>query len=256
MEMPLSKIRLVTGMLLSNVAFAFAAIQFDAATTRSVAQTNGAVAAWMSVRGGVEASPCHVEGAGWGLPRFDGGGISYSAGGGDAATPLSFDTSQTGLVSRAFIVADAASAAPWQTLLDAPCPLRILPDAGAGAVAFSTSSVLSSISLSIDFAPDATFTPGRHTYEAVFAEPCPLGGIHVGGNPATPAWGRSWCGSIHEVVFLPPEATEADARAVRAYLAKKWGTGCYSSGLADELAVLRALGMKTGTLYGTGMFAR
>lgn len=229
---------------------AWDALQFDADLARSVLLTNEGVANWASTRGGIAAALGHPSGSGWTLPQYDGTGVLFDSPGG-IATPLSFDQSQTGLVSRVFIVADGAEAVPYATLLDAPCPLRLMPAYEGGAICFSTSSVLSSLSLGIDFAPGCLYSQGLHTYEVDFATPCPLNSLYVGGSPATPAWGREWGGSVREAVFLSLRATAADAAAVRAYLSKKWRTGRFSSSLPDEPARLRALGLKTGTLYET-----
>lgn len=110
--------------------------------------------------------------------------------------------------------------------------------------------------LEIDFEQNNVFSRGLHTYEVSFLEPCPLRGIYLGGNPATPVWRRSWGGSVREVVFLSPQATADDASAVRSYLSKKWRTGRYASRLHDEPARLHSLGIRTGTLYGSQMLVR
>lgn len=236
-------------------ALAWEALQFDATLRHSVSQTNGVVVAWLSARDGVEATPAHPFGNGWASPTFTGNGVSFLSASWQAA-PLSFECSQTGLVSRVFVVADAEAAAPHATLLDALSPLRLSPPAEDGLVYFPTSSVLSSMSLEIDFTRNNVFSRGLHTYEAAFFEPCPLGGIYLGGNPATPIWRRSWNGSVREVIFLSPQATAAEAVAVRSYLSKKWRTGRYASHLPDEPVILHSLGVRTGMLYGSQMLVR
>ncbi len=115
-------------LLLCGGALAFTALQFDATASRSVSRTDGAVIAWVSTRGGIVANPCHATGCGWNAPQYDtGGGIDFLAASG-VASPLSFGLSETGLVSRAFIVADGGDAAFCSTLLDAPCPLRLFTE--------------------------------------------------------------------------------------------------------------------------------
>ncbi len=237
-------------------AMAFSALQFDASASRSVSRTGGAVSAWASTRGGVIASSCHVPGCGWSPPFYGGGeSIDFIAASG-VASPLSFSLTETGLVSRVFIVADATDAAFCSTLLDAPCPLRLFSSEEEAAFYFATSSVLSTFALSIDFAPSMGFAPGPHLYEVRLDEPCPLNELHIGGNPATPAWNRNWNGSVNEVIFTAPSTTETDAMAIRSYLSKKWRIGRYRSGVGDELAVLRALGIRVGSVYGSMLIMR
>jgi hypothetical protein len=237
-------------------ASAFTVLQFDATASRGVSQTGGVVTAWVSTRGGGVASPCHEAGNGWDAPRYSvGAGIDFAAASG-VASPLSFDLTETELVSRAFIVADCTAPAAYGTMLDAPCPLRLAPSDGGGAGLFATSSVLSTIALSIDFAASSAFSPGTHLYEIELFDPCPLSGLHLGGSPATPAWHRNWNGSVWEVVFTSPSATAEDADAIRSYLSKKWGIGRHRSGVAGELAVLKRLGIRTGGVYGSMMFLR
>ena len=242
--------------LFCGVALAFTALQFDATASKSVSRTGGAVTAWVSTRGGVMANPCHAIGCGWNAPQYDtGGGIDFLAASG-VASPLSFALSETGLVSRAFIVADGGDAAFCSTLLDAPCPLRLFSEDEDGTVHFATSSVLSTLALSIDFAPGTAYSAGLHLYEIRLDEPCQLNELHIGGNPATPAWNRNWNGSVGEVIFAAPTVTETDTAAIRSYLSKKWGIGRYRSGMADELATLRTLGIRTGGVYGSMLIMR
>ncbi len=125
-----------------------------------------------------------------------------------------------------------------------------------GAVHFATSSVLSTATLFIDFAQSTEYTPGPHLYEMELSVPCQLCDLYIGGCPATPAWNRNWNGFVGEVVFTAPSVTETDAAAIRSYLSKKWGIGRYRSGMADELATLRALGIRTGGVYGSMLIMR
>lgn len=164
--------------------------------------------------------------------------------------------SGTGLVARAFIVADGTGAATYQTLLGAPCPLRLMNPEVDGAVHFATSSVLSTAGLSIDFAPSTTFMPGLHLYEMELAEPCPLCDLFIGGSPATPAWNRNWNGTIRETIFVSPSATATDAAAICSFLSKKWEIGKFRSGMDDEPAMLRALGIRTGGICRSMMIMR
>ena len=237
-------------------ALAFTALQFDASASRSVSRTGGAVSAWVSTRGGVIASSCHVPGYGWAAPSYRGcESIDFIAASG-VASPLSFALTETGLVSRVFIVADATDAAFSSTLLDAPCSLRLISSEEDTAFHFATSSVLSTFALSIDFAPSTDFAPGPHLYEIRLDEPCQLNELHIGGNPATPAWNRNWNGSVSEIIFTAPSTTEMDAEAIRSYLSKKWRIGKYRSGMGDELAALRALGIRVGSVYGSMLIMR
>ena len=246
----------VVSLLLCGVAFAFSALQFDASASRSVSRTGGAVSAWVSTRGGVIANSCHMPGCGWSAPFYGGGeSIDFIAASG-AASPLSFALTETGLVSCVFIVADATDAAFCSTLLDAPCPLRLMRTEEDGALHFATSSVLSTATLSIDFAPSTDFAPGPHLYEVRLDEPCQLNELHIGGNPATPAWNRNWNGTVSEVIFTAPTVTETDSEAIRSYLSKKWRIGRYRSGIVDELAVLRAIGIRAGGVYGSMLIMR
>ena len=247
---------IVLAAIICGEAVAFTALQFDATVLKSVSRTDGAVTAWVSTRGGVTANPSHATGYGWNAPQYDAdGGIDFLAVSG-VASPMSFGPAETGLVSRAFIVADGGDAAFCSTLLDAPCPLRLFSEDEDGTVHFATSSVLSTLSLSIDFAPGTAYSVGPHLYEIGLDEPCQLNELHIGGNPATPAWNRNWNGVVGEVVFTAPSVTETDAAAIRSYLSKKWGIGSYRSGMADELATLRALGIRTDGLYGSMLIMR
>ena len=85
---------------------AFSALQFDAAIPGSVSRTDGCVAAWVSTRGGVIASPCHTNGGGWASSQYDSRGVVGFSSAAGTASPISFPLTETGLVSRAFIVAD------------------------------------------------------------------------------------------------------------------------------------------------------
>ena len=159
-------------------------------------------------------------------------------------------------MARAFIVADGAGASFGSTLLDAPCPLRLMPSEEDGAFHFATSSVLSTVGISIDFAQTTEYTPGPHLYEMELAVPCPLCDLYIGGCPATPAWNRNWNGTVREAIFVSPTATATDAAAIRSFLSKKWEIGRYRSGMSDEPATLRALGIKTGGVYGSMLIMR
>ena len=246
----------VLSLLFCGVALAFTALQFDTMASSSVLRTNGVVTAWVSTRGGVVANPSHTPGCGWNAPLYNmDGGIDFLATSG-VASPLSFALKETSLVSCVFIVADATDAAFCSTLLDAPCPLRLLSSEEDAAFHFATSSVLSTFALSIDFAPSTDFAPGPHLYEIRLDEPCPLNELHIGGNPAPPAWNRNWNGSVSEVIFTAPQVTETDAEAIRSYLSKKWRIGRYRSGMGDELAALRALGIRVGSVYGSMLIMR
>ena len=243
-------------LLFCGGALAFTALQFDATASKSVVRMDGTVTAWVSTRGSVIANPSHATGNGWSAPQYNAdGGIDFLATS-SVASPLSFGLAETGLVSRAFIVADGGNAAFCSTLLDAPCPLRLFAEDEKGTVHFATSSVLSTLALSIDFAPGTAYSTGPHLYEIHLGEPCPLNQLHIGGNPATPAWNRNWNGSVGEVVFTTPSVTEADAAAIRSYLSKKWGIGRYRSEMTDELAALRAIGIRTGGVYGSMLIMR
>ncbi len=246
----------VLSILACGGAMAFSALQFDAAIPGSVSRTDGCVVAWVSTRGGVIASPCHTNGSGWAAPQYDSRGVVGFASATGTVSPISFPLTETGLVARAFIVADGAGAAFCSTLLDAPCPLRLLQSEEDGALHFATSSVLSTAELSIDFAQSTEYTPGSHLYEMELAEPCPLCDLYIGGCPATPAWNRNWNGTVREAILVSPTATATDAAAIRAYLSKRWDIGRYKSGVTDELATLRALGIKTGGVYGSMLIMR
>ena len=243
--------------MLCGGALGFTALQFDATVPGSVARTgDGAVAAWASTGGGVAATPCHTSGIGWTAPPHGAGGAIDFAFRGRAVSPLSFPLSETGLVARAFIVADGAGASFGSTLLDAPCPLRLMQSEEDGAFLFATSSVLSSAALAIDFAPSTAFSPGLHVYEMELDEPCPLCDLYIGGCPATPTWGRGWNGTVREAIFVSPTATAEEVAVVRSYLSKRWRIGRYRSDVVDELAVLKRLGIRQGGVYGSMMLLR
>ena len=234
---------------------AFHALQFDASLSRSVSRADGCVVAWVSTRGGIIASPCHANGSGWAAPQYDSRKVVGFSSATGTASPISFPLTETGLVARAFIVADGAGAAFCSTLLDAPCPLRLMRTED-GALHFATSSVLSTVEISIDFTQTTEYTPGPHLYEMELAVPCPLCDLYIGGCPATPAWNRNWNGTVREAILVSPSATATDAAAIRAYLSKRHGIGRYRSGVQDERATLRALGIKTGGVYGSMLIMR
>ncbi len=246
----------VVSLLLCGVVFAFSALQFNAATPGSVSRTDGCVVAWVSTRGSVIAGPCHTNGTGWAAPQYDSRGVVGFSSATGTASPISFPLTATGLVARVFIVADGTAAAFCSTLLDAPCPLRLMQLEEDGALHFATSSILSTAALSIDFAQSTEYTPGPHLYEMELAAPCPLCDLYLGGCPATPAWNRNWNGTVREAILVSPAATAADAAAIRSYLSKRWEIGRYRSGMPDELAALRALGIKTGGVYGSMLIMR
>ena len=260
MPFPIGTIRLLNLALLTAVAcswaLAFSALQFDASDSRGVLRTDGAVVAWVSTRSGVIASPCHANGSGWAAPQYDSRGIVGFSSATGTASPISFPLTETGLVARAFVVADGTVATFGSTLLDAPCPLRLMPSEEDGAFHFATSSVLSTVGISIDFAQTTEYTPGPHLYEMELSAPCPLCDLYIGGCPATPAWNRNWNGTVREAILVSPTATATDAAAIRSFLSKKWEIGQYRSGMADEPATLRALGIKTGGVYGSMLIMR
>ena len=240
----------------SVVSSAFTALQFDATASKSVSRTGGAVTAWVSTRGGVIANPCHTNGAGWASPQYDARGVIGFLPATGTAAPISFPLTETGLVARAFIVAEGTAAAFCSTLLDAPCPLRLFSEDEDGTVHFATSSVLSTLALSIDFAQSTEYSAGPHLYELALASSCPLCDLYIGGCPATPAWNRNWNGTVREAVLLSPSATAADMAAIRSYLSKRWDIGRYRSGMPDEPGTLRALGIRTGGVYGSMLIMR
>ena len=242
--------------MLCGGALAFSALQFDASVFRSVSRTDGCVVAWVSTRGGIIANPCHTSGGGWTAPQYDGKGVVGFSSASGTASPISFPLSETGLVARAFIVADGSGASFGSTLLDAPCPLRLMLSEEDGAFHFATSSVLSTVGVSIDFTQTTEYTSGPHLYEMELAEPCPLCDLYIGGCPATPAWNRNWNGTVREAIFVSPTTTATDAAAIRSFLSKKWEIGRYRSGMSDEPATLRALGIKTGGVYGSMLIMR
>ena len=242
--------------MLCGGALAFSALQFDASVSRSVSRTDGCVVAWVSTRGGIIASPCHTNGNGWAAPQYDSRGVVGFSSATGTVSPISFPLTETGLVARAFIVADGDGAAFGSTLLDAPCPLRLMQSEEDGAFHFATSSVLSTVGVSIDFTQTTEYTPGPHLYEMELAEPCPLCDLYIGGCPATPAWNRNWNGTVREAILVSPTATATDAAAIRSFLSKKWEIGRYRSGMSDEPATLRALGIKTGGVYGSMLIMR
>ena len=246
----------VASALLCGASMAFSALQFDASDSRSVSRADGCVVAWVSTHGGIIASPCHTNGSDWAAPQYDGRGVVVFSSATGTASPISFPLTETGLVAHAFIVADGFGASFCSTLLDAPCPLRLMRPEENGALQFATSSVLSTATLFIDCAQSTEYTPGPHLYEMELAEPCPLCDLYVGGCPATPAWNRNWNGTVREAILVSPSASAADAAAIRAYLSKRWDIGRYKSGVTDELATLRALGIKTGGVYGSMLIMR
>ena len=242
--------------LVCEKAMSFSALQFVASASRSVSVTGGCVVAWVSTSGGVIARPSHANGVGWALPKYGSKGVVGFSSASGTASPISFPLSETGLVARVFIVADGAGASFGSTLLDAPCPLRLMQSEEDGAFHFATSSVLSTVGVSIDFTQTTEYAPGPHLYEMELAEPCPLCDLYIGGCPATPAWNRNWNGTVREAIFVSPTATATDAAAIRSFLSKKWEIGRYRSGMSDEPATLRALGIKTGGVYGSMLIMR
>ena len=96
----------VLSILACGGAMAFSALQFDAAIPGSVSRTDGCVVAWVSTHGGMIASPCHTNGGGWAAPQYDSRGIVGFSSATGTASPISFPLTETGLVARAFIIAD------------------------------------------------------------------------------------------------------------------------------------------------------
>lgn len=237
-------------------AWATAAWQFDSSFRTSLVVTNGCVTSWSATSGTVAVSPCHDATNGWVGACASTDGISFAATVDGVPSPLCFPDSATVLVSRAFIVADGDGAAFCSTLLDAPCPLRLVPSGEGATHHFATSSVLSSIALSIDFSPSNGFSTGLHLYEMELAEACQLCDLYIGGSPASSAWNRSWNGSIGEIILASPAVTQADAALIRSYLSLKWGIGTYRSGTSGKAAALRALGIRTGNPYSSKLLIR
>lgn len=243
-------------VLFPALTTATSALQFDSTFRPSLSVSNGCVAAWTATSGAVAATPCHDGPNGWGCASITPDGISFARSTNSVPSPLGFPDSETGLVSHVFIAAESNGAHFGMTLLDAPCPIRIFPSGDGPAHHFATSSVLSSLALSIDFFPETSFATGAHIYEIEMAEACPLRDIYLGGSPASPAWNRGWDGTIAEAIFVSPLATDEELAAIRSYLSLKLGIGSPPTCSSEKSAILRAMGIRTGNLYGTRLLVR
>ena len=246
---------ITAAFLYCGSSLAFSVLQFDASAFRNVSEFNSTVSSWRSIQGGVSLSPCHTISNGWSMPFYDKGAICFIANSG-VVSPLAFSLTETSLVSRVFIVAKSNEPSFCSTLIDAPCPIRLFQDNMGVFYHFSTSSVLSKLKLSIDFASSLIFSQGRHIYEIAFDKPYALNELYIGGNPSSPAWKRNWKGSIFEIILASPLISEIELSVIRAYLSKKWRLGNYRSDCDNELKVLKSLGIKTSGIYGSILIMR
>lgn len=230
--------------------------QFDASRDGCVAATGGVVTAWHSANGNATAVLCHEPVNGWSAPSPAQDAISFDSPDG-SVSPLSFDETMTAAVARVFAVADCTRFSDNATLIDAPCPIRLAPSPFAETPAsLVTSNALGSLSISVDASATNILASGLHLVEAEFPAQIMLCDLSIGGSPATPAWQRGWCGSVREIILTDGAESENECAAIRSYLAKKWGLAPCPSGVENENAILRALGIRTGMVYGSLLIMR
>ncbi len=235
------------------------AIQFRADRAQTLTTAGNAVAEWRSADGSFALSPAHMNNAGWCLPPLSAGRVRFGVSITNAISPLSFPVTATGLVSRAFVVADCTNGAALATLLDAPAPLRMAPPHFHDAPWYlEMTNALGAASVSMDGIEGAPVPcdGSLHLLEVALDPPVLLSEIHLGGSPATPAWNRSWHGSVAEVVLLDGTVGDGGLSAVRAYLALKWSLplgGKTPEGLRDTL---RQLGVNPDPLFSSVVIAR
>ena len=246
-----------SALVAALAASANAAIQFDASFGPSLETNGDDVVSWVSTSGEAAIHPCHGATNGWTLARIAENGVDFSGTPAGVATPLCFQDSATGMVGRVFAVADCVAPSALSTIVDAPVPVRVsAPLFDADGFKVEATNALGAAYVELDGVQDGAVGAGRHVVEVAFDDPCEMRGIFIGGCPATPAWHRSWNGTIREVVLLPPGATGEELATVRAYLAKKWDMARRPSGLANELFIAKRLGLRVGSLYGSVLMVR
>lgn len=253
----ITKLSLLIGAFFApTFGFATSAIQFDASRSQSIIISNGSVNAWNAYRRSESMVPCHSNNCAWAAPSYAGAAFYFSSEQ-NCTAPFAFDSSATSIVSRVFVVADSSVAMPLTTLVDVPCPLRVAPFFDSSdSHTFSTVNVLGTTSLLIDNAESDLYSTGLHLYELTLSTPCQLNEIYVGGNPATPAWRRSWNGSVHEVVFVAGTPSPVETNAIQDYLSKKWGLPGPVSRGRDHYSIICDLGLRPGKMYSSTIIFR
>ena len=203
---------------------------------------------WRAALGTDALVPVHAATNGWTAPFPDGDGVSFLATNG-VASPLAFDPTATGAVSRVLLVADCAEARPWATLLDAPVGAALAPTPFSwDEPRFATSNCLGAVAVSVDGIAGAAMPTNEtpHLVEVVFPEPVAASELYLGGHPATPAWNRAWPGRVFEARFCFAALPDTDLALLRAHLALEWDLPLSSAMPSGAAARLRALGVRPG----------
>lgn len=246
-------------VIVGGGAIAQSAIQFRADRSQTMTMNGNAIGEWRSDGGAWALSPAHTNDVGWRAPMLSSDRVRFGLSETNAISPLSFPATATTLVSRAFVVADCTNGTALATLLDAPVPLRMTaPQFDNAPWYLETSNALGSASVLVDGEENASLPADGdlHLLEIAFGSPAPLSEIHLGGNPATPAWNRSWQGSVAEIILLRDIADDGGLAAIRGYLALKWSLPQETetpNGIRDTLCLL---GVKSDPLFSSIIIAR
>ena len=213
-------------------------------------------ATWKAAGDGGVMTSVHAATNGWSLAVKEDGMIRFSSG---SASPFGFPDSATNTIAYAFAVVDNAAPSDLDTLFDAPCSIRFIPNPfGDGTAFFYESQLDNEVAFSINGMETNGFaaTTLPQLVEAVFEAPCALNEIYIGGAPATAAWMQSWGGGVSELILLAEKPSEEEMNAVRRYLSIKYGVAVPTESDAGIAALLVSMGIDTGGLFNAVFLVR
>ena len=283
--------RRYTALMAMSVALAAHAgvTQFDASRENTFTlAAGGAVAEWRSVRGGAALTPFHGALNGWGAamrpvppppwavpPPERRGRVSFAGGGASVPSPMMFTdgglegeqggasaslrTPSPAPVSAVFAVVRCEAAASLTTLFDTPVDVRLKPkETVLPAWAFSEEQNENAAEYRVNGVPTADFkpSPAFQLAEVSFDVPQTLGGIFLGGSVPSPAWKRQWRGEVAEIIIFPSAPSPQERNAVHHYLALKYAIPVAYSGDPATPALLRDIGVATGSIFSTAIIVR
>lgn len=234
--------RLSPILALPGLIWAGVVAQFDSGAEDFDLDGQGRVLAWRSVNG-PSLVPALTNSPAWTLAALDvsnaSRGVCFNLAS-NPSSPLIFGPSAVSPVATLFLVADTP-AEGYSTLFFAPVTATVTPHAPAPEYdgAEASEGLL------------------RINGEADFAQPVPPSGLFIGGAPVCAAWGQGWKGAVHAMVALDAPPSEGARRAIRKYLALRYGVaGLLPPAGPDDAAEAAALGLNAHGLFGARVILR
>ncbi len=229
--------------------------QFDSGAENFDLDGQDRVLAWRSASG-PSLVPALTNSPAWTLAALDvsnaSRGVCFNLAS-NPASPLTFGPSTESPVATLFLVADTP-AEGYSTLFFAPVTATVTPHAPAAEY---DGAEASDGLLRVNGAESLLFGQAlRHIVEADFAQPVPPSGLFIGGAPVCAAWGQGWKGAVHAMVALDAPPSEGARRAIRKYLALRYGVAGVSPAGPDDAAEAAALGLNAHGLFGAKVILR